>query len=163
MCLLVGFSAQLYKTFCNVTGFAGQGKRMGKKFILPKKAINPNARTIKIVFNSDIDKDLPWEFSPKERYINIKAGENALVFYKAKNLSHESIIGTATYNVVPPQAGFYFSKIDCFCFTEQLLKPKQEAELPVTFFVDPEIYKDPELKNIEEITLSYTFFRKKKS
>jgi cytochrome c oxidase assembly protein subunit 11 len=110
-------------------------------------------------FDATMSSDLNWSFQPAERRITLKIGENRLAFYKAENLSDEKLTGTATFNVTPEIAGSYFSKIDCFCFTEQTLQPHQKVDMPVSFYIDPAILDDPDASRIEEITLSYTFFR----
>jgi cytochrome c oxidase assembly protein subunit 11 len=99
-----------------------------------------------------------WDFRPVQRKQVLKIGQSSLVFYEAKNLTGEKLTGTATFNVTPQAAGSYFNKIECFCFTEQTLEPGARAKMPLTFFIDPEIVNDPEARNIQEITLSYTFF-----
>ncbi len=143
----------LYSIFCKLTGFGGttQVAAQGSKQI--------GNKTITISFDSNIAPNLPWKFKPEQKKIDVVTGENALVFYEAQNLSDKAIIGTATYNVTPDDAGIYFNKIECFCFQEQLLNPKEQVSMPVSFFIDPEIENDPNLKNISHINLSYSFFR----
>src|SRR5690606_36311885 len=114
---------------------------------------------IRVRFDASISSDLHWSFRPVERKITLKIGENRLAFYEAENLSDQKLTGTATFNVTPEIAGSYFSKIDCFCFTEQTLQPHQKVDMPVSFYIDPAILDDPDASRIEEITLSYTFFR----
>ena len=145
----------LYRIFCQVTGFGGTTQRAeaGSDEIL--------ARKITVRFDSNVAKELPWKFAPVERTIDIKIGETALIYYRATNLSDKPVIGTASFNVTPEVAGSYFSKIECFCFTEQRLAPGQSVKMPVRFFVDPEITRDVSTMDIKEITLSYTFFAKK--
>jgi cytochrome c oxidase assembly protein subunit 11 len=104
---------------------------------------------------------LDWWFKPTQQSINLAVGENALAFYKAKNRGDQSIVGTATFNVTPEKAGLYFNKVECFCFTEQVLAPQEEVDMPVSFFIDPDIANDPNLDDVTTITLSYTFFRAK--
>ena len=147
-------SAPLYRLFCQVTGFGGTP---GIAAEAPQAAAD--APTIEIRFNADIAPDLDWRFGPVERAITVRLGEPALAFYRAENLGDEPVIGAATFNVTPLKAGAYFSKIDCFCFTEQRLGPGESADMPVSFFVDPEIAEDPNVRDVGTITLSYTFFR----
>ena len=91
--------------------------------------------------------------------IKFKVGENKLVNYKATNQSDVETIGTATFNVLPEKVGPYFIKTQCFCFEKQALKPGETVEMPVVFYIDPSINEDPTMKDVEEITLSYTFFK----
>lgn len=149
-------SVPLYRLFCQVTGFGGttQTASVGSEIVLD--------RTIKIRFDANTAK-IPWTFLPVEKQITLKIGENRLAFYTATNLSDETITGTATFNVTPLEAGAYFNKIDCFCFTEQVLEPGETVHMPVSFFVDPAIADDPELDDVRTITLSYTFFQSEPS
>ena len=109
-------------------------------------------------FDSNTNEDLPWEFKPVQISMDIRIGETGLAFYRARNMSDRTITGTATFNVTPDKAGIYFNKVDCFCFTEQVLKPGESIDMPVTFFVDPEIDLDKNAREVNTITLSYTFF-----
>ena len=147
-------SAPLYRLFCQVTGFGGTP---GIAAEAPQAAAD--APSIEIRFNADIAPDLDWRFGPVERAVTVRVGEPALAFYRAENLGDEAVTGAATFNVTPLKAGAYFSKIDCFCFTEQRLGPGESADMPVSFFVDPEIAEDPNVRDVGTITLSYTFFR----
>ena len=147
-------SAPLYRLFCQVTGFGGTP---GTAAEAPQAAAD--APSIEVRFNADIAPDLDWRFGPVERAVTVRLGEPALAFYRAENLSDEPVTGAATFNVTPLKAGAYFSKIDCFCFTEQRLGPGESADMPVSFFVDPEIADDPNVRDVGTITLSYTFFR----
>ena len=144
----------LYDLFCRTTGFGGTP--VAKKDIINNK--NINNIDIKMQFNSDVAGGLEWKFLPVERQKIVKTGNNTLVFYKAKNLSNNKITGVATFNVTPLKIGKYFSKIDCFCFEEQTLESGEEVEMPVSFYIDPEIANDPNTKEVKTITLSYTFF-----
>jgi cytochrome c oxidase assembly protein subunit 11 len=151
----VSFAAvPLYRWICQVTGFGGTTMRAEKA---------PGAvgeRVITVRFNADIGgNDLPWRFQPLERVVTLRVGEERLAFYRATNVGRESIVGTATYNVTPHKAAPYFSKIACFCFVEQELKPGESLDMPVSFFVDPAIADDPKMNGVTTITLSYTFFR----
>jgi len=102
---------------------------------------------------------MPWTFLPEQKEVKVIPGEPALAFYKAKNNSNEAMTGVATYNVTPQKAGAYFNKVQCFCFDEQKLGPGEEVDMPVFFFIDPEILEDPNMKGVDRITLSYTFFK----
>ena len=112
-----------------------------------------------IRFDASLNRDMPWSFEAPARPVQIAIGEQGIAFYEAYNPTEVIITGTATYNVSPSKAGIYFSKIDCFCFTEQVLAPGQRVDMPVSFFVDPEILTDPEMDDVKTITLSYTFFK----
>ncbi len=142
----------LYQMFCQVTGFAGTTQRATAA---PDTVLN---RTVTVRFDSNITGGLGWTFKPAERTIDVKIGENKLAFYHAKNISDVPLTGTASFNVAPEAAGFYFSKIECFCFQEQTLQPGETVEMPVSFFVDPEIVNDPDTRHLTQITLSYTFY-----
>lgn len=143
----------LYRLFCQVTGFGGTTQ------IAETVPQEVSDRVIAVRFNADVNDKLPWRFGPLQREVKVQVGENRLVFYQAQNISERAVTGTATFNVTPLKAGQYFSKIACFCFTEQRLEPGQEIDMPVSFFVDPAILEDPELDDVNTITLSYTFFR----
>jgi len=150
---LVSQSVTLYRLFCQATGAGGVTQRVASDggVIL--------AREMTIRFNTDVNSELPWYFKPVQRSVKVKIGEEALVFFKAINKSKETITGTATFNVTPYKAAQYFNKIECFCFTEQTLAPGEEVDMPVTFFIDPELANDKRLEEVKEITLSYTFFK----
>ncbi len=145
-------SVPLYRLFCQVTGFGGTPQQAAEA---PTQVLD---RTITVRFTSDVSSKLPWRFGPVERKLDLKVGEQKLAFYRAVNDSAAPATGTATFNVTPPKAGAYFAKVDCFCFTEQTLAPGQSIEMPVSFFIDPDIAKDPNLDDVTEITLSYTFY-----
>ncbi len=144
-----------YRAFCQNFGFAGTPLRANAQ----TKAVGTIDRMVTVRFNSDTDPGLPWRFRPKQREIALKVGETGLAFFEATNQGALAITGTATFNVVPLKAGPYFVKIECFCFTEQTLQPGETVDMPVTFYVDPEIAKDGNLDEVATITLSYTFFR----
>lgn len=153
----VGYaSVPLYRLFCQVTGFGGTTQRVDEAQAATTKAVA--GKTISVRFDSNVSPDLPWQFHPERPTETITIGARDMAFYVAKNLSTRPVIGMATYNVTPTQAGKYFSKIQCFCFNEQKLEPGEEVRMPVLFYVDPKILEDPDTKDIEEITLSYTFF-----
>jgi cytochrome c oxidase assembly protein subunit 11 len=146
-------SVPLYEIFCRVTGYGGTTQVAGVK------STEMIDRVMKVRFDSNVNPALDWTFSPAVKSMDLKVGENALAFYRAENQGAEIIVGTATFNVTPDKAGLYFNKVDCFCFTEQVLKPGQKVDMPVTFFIDPTIAEDPNLEDVTTITLSYTFFR----
>jgi len=152
---MVGLSyaaVPLYDLFCRMTGYGGTPQRAEAA---------PGAvsdRVITVRFDTNIDRALPWSFQPEQRAVQVRVGENRLVFFRAVNNSDRSIVGHATFNVVPDRAGRYFSKIQCFCFTEQRLGPGQAVDMPVSFFIAPEILTDRDGDSIHEITLSYTFY-----
>ena len=143
----------LYDIFCRVTGFGGTTQIASSA---PGSSGHPN---ISIRFESNITDSLNWDFYSKTKTVKIPMGEEKTIYYFAKNLSDEPIVGTATFNVTPAKAGQYFMKIDCFCFVEQLLNPGESMNMPVTFFIDPDLYKDENVQEVNEITLSYTFMK----
>ena len=143
----------LYDIFCRVTGFGGTTQIASSA---PGSTGHPN---INIRFESNITDSLNWDFYSKTKTVKIPMGEEKTIYYFAKNLSEEPIVGTATFNVTPAKAGQYFMKIDCFCFVEQLLNPGESMNMPVTFFIDPDLYKDENVQEVNEITLSYTFMK----
>ena len=142
----------LYEMFCKVTGYGGTTQRVeqASDVILD--------RTIKVRFDANVGPGLPWTFEPVQREVEMKIGETVQILYKARNMASKATTGQATFNVTPQAAGAYFNKVQCFCFTETTLKPGEELEMPVVFFVDPEIVKPVETKGIHTITLSYTFY-----
>ncbi len=145
----------LYSLFCSVTGYGGTIKRTEA---YSDRVID---REVTVRFNADTAANLPWKFRPELRSVRVNVGQETLISYKAKNTSDEPVSGTATFNVTPLKAGKYFSKIQCFCFTEQTLQPGEEVMMPVLFYVDPSIEEDRNLDDIKTITLSYTFFKMK--
>jgi len=151
----VSFAAvPLYRIFCQVTGYGGTTQSSD---IAPATVLD---QVMTVRFDSNVNRGLAWDFSPAEVSQEIKIGETGLAFYRATNLSDKVLVGTATFNVTPQAAGYYFTKIDCFCFTEQVLQPGETVDMPVTYFIDPEIVDDKNLTNVNTITLSYTFFPK---
>ncbi|HLF58020.1 MAG TPA: cytochrome c oxidase assembly protein [Alphaproteobacteria bacterium] len=150
---LTAASVPLYRLFCRVTGYQGTTQRAEAA----PRHIADDVVTVR--FNADVNPALAWTFTAPQP-MKLKLGETGLAFFKAKNDSREPITGTAVFNVTPDQAGRYFDKIACFCFTAQTLAPGQEAEMPVSFFVDPAILKDRDAKDVHTITLSYTFYPK---
>lgn len=146
-------SVPLYQLFCKVTGYGGTPN------LEASSSVQVSEQTITIRFDSNINKSrLAWGFKPEVQEMTVRIGEQNLANYVAKSLSDVETTGTATYNVTPFKAGSYFSKVDCFCFTEQTLVPGQQANMPVSFYVDPDILNDPSTKDLKTITLSYTFF-----
>lgn len=148
----------LYKIFCKVTGFGGTTQRVDL-VVADKLTPREDAKPIRITFDGGVSAMMPWSFRPQQRELVLVPGETALAFYTAKNKTDKAITGVATYNVYPPQAGVYFNKIQCFCFEEQRLKANEEIDMPVFFFIDPEICDDPSMSAVNNITLSYTFFK----
>ena len=144
-------SVPFYDWFCRVTGFGGEPgvATAGSDEILDQ--------TMKIRFDASKERDMPWEFKPVEREMVVRIGETGLAFYEAYNPTDKPVAGSASYNVTPYEAGGFFTKIDCFCFEEQILQPGERVEMPVTFYVDPEIVEDRDAKYTRRITLSYTF------
>lgn len=141
-----------YSWFCRVTGFGGT---TATAQAAPDTVLD---REITIRFDASTDRSMPWQFKPLQRRMKLRIGETGLAFYEAYNPTDRTIAGTASFNVTPDAAGGYFTKIECFCFTEQVLAPGERVEMPVTFFVDPEMVTDREGQYVHEITLSYTFF-----
>jgi cytochrome c oxidase assembly protein subunit 11 len=149
-------SVPLYRLFCQVTGFGGTTQRAEK----PASSILE--RTMTVRFDANVGDGLPWDFVPVSEPQTLHIGENGLAFYRVTNRSNRTIVGTATYNVTPEQAGIYFNKLACFCFTEQRLEPGESLDMPVSYFVDPEIVKDSDASRLTTLTLSYTFYEVKK-
>ena len=145
----------LYQAFCKATGFAGTPliAQEGERPVI--------GRTVEVRFDSNTDTNLPWRFQPVERSVRVRLGEEKLVFFRATNLSQRPVVGTATYNVTPEWTAGWFNKIQCFCFTEQLLQPGQSVDMPVLFFVDADMNKDRRYDDVRTITLSYTFYEAK--
>ena len=144
-------SVPLYRLFCQVTGFAGTPVRAAE-------APGAASGEIGVRFDANVNGALPWRFEPAQRTVKVVPGERIQVAYRAANLVARPTAGTATFNVSPGIAGKYFNKIECFCFSEQVLKGGEKVDMPVVFFVDPKIAEDPDTSHIEEITLSYTFY-----
>ena len=145
-------SVPMYSWFCRVTGFGGTPlvSDQGSDTVLDQ--------TITIRFDASVDRKMPWKFKPMQREIELKIGETGLAFYEAYNPTDRVIAGSAAYNVTPYEAGGFFTKIDCFCFEEQVLQPGERVQMPVSFYVDPEIVTDRDAKYVHHITLSYTFY-----
>ncbi len=148
---LTAAAVPLYDWFCRVTGYGGATNTAdaGSDTVLEQ--------TVTVRFDASKQRGMPWEFKPMQRQMELRIGETGLAFYEAHNPTDRPVAGSATYNVAPFQAGYYFSKIDCFCFQEQVLQPGETVQMPVSFFVDPEIVEDADAKYAHTITLSYTF------
>ncbi|WP_374642451.1 cytochrome c oxidase assembly protein [Tabrizicola sp.] len=140
-----------YDWFCRVTGYAGTTSvaEAGSDVILEQ--------TVKVRFDASLEQGMPWTFRPVAPFMQIRIGETGLAFYEAHNPTDRVVAGTASFNVFPYAAGGYFTKIECFCFTQQVLQPGETVQMPVSFYIDPEIVDDPEGKFVREIVLSYTF------
>ncbi|WP_438729569.1 cytochrome c oxidase assembly protein [Parasphingorhabdus sp. DH2-15] len=153
----LGFAAvPLYNLFCRVTGFGGTPQIVDQA---KASTVAIGTQTITVRFDANTDSALPWEFAPEQVSDHMTIGTRDMAIYTAENLTNQPITGRAGYNVTPVQAGKYFNKIQCFCFTEQTLQPGEKVRMPVLYYVDPAILEDEDTKNIEEITLSYTFYR----
>jgi len=148
---LAFISPILYRTFCSLTGFDGTPLRA-------ERAPGAVAGQVGVRFDANVHPGLPWRFEPEQETVRVKPGAQTEIYYRAQNLSAKTLTGQAAFNVSPDQVGKYFKKIQCFCFTEQTLKAGETKDMPVIFFVDPAIKKDPDTKSIDEITLSYTFY-----
>jgi cytochrome c oxidase assembly protein subunit 11 len=143
----------LYDAFCRITGYGGTTQEATSA---PTQILE---RRIEVRFDANTAPDLPVEFAPKQSSQSLRIGETGLAFYRVRNTSNQPLVARATYNVAPHVAGQYFAKLECFCFTDRVIAPGAEADLPVVFFVDPEIATDPDTADIETLVLSYTFFR----
>jgi cytochrome c oxidase assembly protein subunit 11 len=152
--LCLGFAAvPLYRLFCEVTGFAGTTQRSdgeGVRAVIGK--------TVSVRFDSNVVPSMPWRFYPEKHSQTVTIGAKNMAFFVARNMSDKPVTGQASFNVSPTQAGPYFTKIQCFCFTEQTLQPGQEVRMPVLYYVDPKFLTDADDKDVQEITLSYTFY-----
>lgn len=151
-------SVPLYRLFCQVTGFGGT-TMVASESEAAAAARAATGQTISIRFDATTAMGMPWTFHPSQATDTVTIGERDIATYVARNDSEQTITGVATFNVEPEQAGKYFNKIQCFCFTEQTLAPGQEVTMPVLYFVDPAMLEDPNMKGVEQITLSYTFHR----
>ncbi|WP_298302270.1 cytochrome c oxidase assembly protein [uncultured Erythrobacter sp.] len=157
----MGYAAvPLYDLFCRVTGFGGT-TQVATEAQANAAALVSNGRQISIRFDASLARGMPWEFTPSQSTDTVRIGQRDIATYVARNDTGKPITGTATFNVEPWQAGAYFNKIQCFCFTEQTLQPGQEVTMPVLYYIDPAILEDDTIADIEQITLSYTFHRAK--
>ncbi|EJT70401.1 cytochrome c oxidase assembly protein COX11 [Gaeumannomyces tritici R3-111a-1] len=157
-------SVPMYKMICQTTGWGGQPIKSpahggGSEGISSRLQPVTGAKRIRVTFHASTSDQLPWKFVPQQREVRVLPGETALAFYTAINKSDQDIIGVATYSVTPAQIAPYFSKIQCFCFDEQRLQAGEEVAMPVFFYLDPELLNDLNMKGIETVTLSYTFFK----
>jgi cytochrome c oxidase assembly protein subunit 11 len=148
-------SVPLYRAFCAATGFGGTTQ------VAKAAPMKPGERRLGVRFDANVARDLPWRFAPETSRIVARTGETTTVYYKVENLSDRETAGIAAYNVSPDQAGAYFNKLACFCFSEQKLGPHETAEWPVVFFLDPALEADETMSRVEEVTLSYSFFASK--
>ena len=146
-------SVPFYDWFCRVTGFGGT---TGVSEVASDEILE---QTIKVRFDASLERNMPWQFTPMAREMELRIGETGLAFYEAYNPTDKPVAGSASYNVAPYSAGGFFTKIDCFCFQEQVLAPGERVQMPVTFYVDPEIVTDRDAKYVHTITLSYTFYK----
>jgi len=158
-------SVPLYRVFCRATGFGGTTRRatidekVASEGWSAGKLDEAAQRELLITFNADVAEGMPWKFTPTQKSIKVVPGESALAFYTARNLSSQPITGVATYNVQPNKVGVYFNKVQCFCFEEQRLRGKEEVDMPVLFYIDPEFATDPNMADVKRVVLSYTFFK----
>ncbi len=152
---LVSYSPTLYRLFCSVTGYGGT--------VQQAKAVTfgISRRTVVVRFDTNVAPGLDWEFKPLQAEVTTHLGEPTEVYFYSKNLSDEPVVARAVYNVTPFKVGPYFTKTQCFCFTNEVLKPGESARMPVVFYVDPKLAKDRNTSDVETITLSYTFFKAK--
>ncbi len=151
----LGFaSVPLYRIFCEQTGFGGTTMRADPNV----QVRQATGHTMSIRFDSNVQPGMPWQFYPEHRTDTVTIGRKDMAIFIAKNMSDKPVTGTASFNVTPTQAGAYFTKIQCFCFTQQTLQPGQEVRMPVLYFVDPKILQDSDNKDTQQITLSYTFY-----
>lgn len=154
--VMVGLSfaaVPLYRIFCEKTGWAGTPQRSAEA----PKTIAP--QTITVRFDANVAQGLPWTFEPLQPELTLRIGESKLAFFRAANRSRETVTGSAVFNVSPDLMGQYFTKVQCFCFTEQTLKPGEAVEMPVSFYIDPAILKDRDGRTVRDMTLSYTFYK----
>src|SRR6266849_1993181 len=150
---LVAYSPTLYRLFCAATGYGGTTQRVDTG------TGTASDRVITVRFDSNVAPGLPWRFEPVQREVKVHLGEQQLVFFRAENLSDQAVVGHATFNVTPETSGIYFNKIQCFCFDDERLDAHEKVDMPVVFFVAPALANDPEMRGLDAITLSYTFFR----
>ncbi len=153
MCTLVAYSPTLYRMFCAATGLAGTTQRVAADTARISK------QTVIVAFDTNVAPGLPWRFEPAQGAVTVHLGEQKLVYFTAENLSNESIVGHATFNVTPLRSGIYFNKIQCFCFSNERLGPHEKVRMPVVFYVDPAFGKDADMHDVAQLTLGYTFFR----
>ena len=153
MCALSWAAVPFYDWFCRTTGYGGTTNVASAS---PDEVLD---ETVRVRFDANVDPNMGWTFRPMQHEMKLRIGENAIAFYEAVNNTDQPITGSASYNVAPDVAGYYFNKIECFCFTEQTLQPGERVEMPVSFFVDPGLVDDRDAGRVRDITLSYTFHR----
>lgn len=152
----LGFaSVPLYQMFCAATGFGGTTSRVSER---EAAGVRATGNVISVRFDSNVAKELPWSFRAERSRASVRIGDRSMMIFVAKNMSDRPITGRASFNVTPSQSGQYFTKVQCFCFTEQTLQPGQEVRMPVIYYVDPKMLEDADAETVQEITLSYTFF-----
>jgi len=152
-------SVPLYKLYCQIGGLGGLENTGVEESLKNKPLIDSKGRSLTVHFKSDVSQNMEWEFKPLTQKIQVFPGETALTFYLAENKTSESISGVSTYNILPQKTGVYFNKIQCFCFEEQRLKPNESIEMPILFYIDSEFLDDPKMKDVDSITLNYTFYK----
>jgi len=153
--LALGYaSVPLYRLFCQVTGFGGTTQRVSEA---QAATVSAASKAISVRFDANVERGFPWKFKPTQVTDKVTIGARDMTVYVAKNFSDKPMTGTATFNVEPAYVGKYFNKVQCFCFTEQTLRAGQEMRMPVLYYIDPAILDDPEARDVEQITLSYTF------
>lgn len=150
---LTAAAVPLYRVFCAATGYGGTTQRAS---VAPT---NVSTAVITVRFNTEIDSGLDWEFRPLVDQVTVHPGEQKQVFFRATNLSSHGLTARAVYNVTPTKAGIYFDKLQCFCFNEQYLAPGESKDMGVVFFVDPDLLKDADTRDVRTITLSYSMFK----
>jgi len=151
------YSPTLYRIFCAYTGYGGAVQRA----VAPKTAPAAGDQTVTVDFDANVEPSLKWSFEPGQRSVTVKFGEPTKVYYRARNLSDHTIVARAVFNVTPYQAASYFFKVQCFCFTNERLGPGESADMPLIFYVDPQMLKDRDAQTVSTITLSYTFYEQK--
>ena len=158
--LALGYAAvPLYRLFCQVTGFGGTTQRASEVEAADAAARSAGGTTISVRFDANVARDMPWTFKPLQATDRVAIGQRDLAIFTARNDNIIPVTGTATFNVEPEQAGKYFNKVQCFCFTEQTLQPGQEVRMPVIYYLDPAALDDPNMEGVGQITLSYTFHK----
>lgn len=158
MMLGVAYAAvPLYRAFCRATGYGGTPQ------IVQARETGVGKRVMNVRFDANVAPGLPWTFEPETPEMELRSGTTATVYYRVHNRSDQPTTARAQYNITPDVGGFYFNKINCFCFSDQKLGPGETAELPVVFFLDPSLDRDPEMRNVGTLTLSYTFYAQARS
>lgn len=160
MLITVSYAPELYRAFCNATGFDGTPKRASA--VMQASVAGPKARRkLTVFFDSNVAPGLDWEFKPEQRSVEVEVGVPTTIYYDAKNKSAAATVGRAVYNVTPSGLAPYFYKIQCFCFTAEKLGPGESAQMPVVFYLDDAMLKDDTVQNVNQLTLSYTFYDQK--